>query len=1367
MPALDWGVFTTLPGSPEKNFELLCRGIVRQNFGSCGRFQALANQPGVEFHLKLDRDCDPLGHAGRWLGWQCKWYDLPASGALGANRRGQIEDGLQKTERHVPGLTDWVLWTRRTLTKADQEWFYGLSSEMKLHLWTGDEVDNLLSGQAAVLRSTYFGELILTPEILRERNDQSIAPIRDRWQPDVHHVRDAERELRRMLGEAESWDILTNLSARLRASAQAVESSPKVPSRLVDYVTAVVTTSRDSADTLDAVAGGIGTGDLDLIRDELAARPRALPPDAVTAPRRLRAGNQRVSLYATNAVADCHDAIRAIGDIEAGFASGLVAVIAPAGCGKTHLAAQLTAGTTARPPGVLLHGRELHANHTLDDLARTLTLGTQPMPSMEALLAAVDAAGQRAQHRLPVLIDGLNESEDPRRWKPLLAALEPVLSKYPYVLLIFTLRPAFTSDAMPDGVRRVEIEDYGEDAIVVISKYFRHWKIDATDVSLPHFLRHPLTLRLFCEVTNPTRAQLVGMNAAPGSMTAVFDRYLKQVGVRVAELASRTHRFCASDVNIAIASIAIRMWETRTRSVELSELRDLLGDGHLPWDQSLLRALEQEGVLLRMPSGGSDTFVPAYDLLGGHIIANALLAERGASSFAEWVKEASTTSQLGFDYDVRHPLADDILQSLVEQVPRRFYAKQLWQLVEQPLRGRALRQAVLLEPAFLDAATVDAALGLVRAGDGAILWKLWQVRGTPDHPLNAEGLDRALREMTVGDRDLRWTEWIRDNVDEVLRRGRSLARDLQHLDERWRAGQLRTGDRLRARWVMWTLTSTLRLLRDHATRALYWFGRSDPEGLFGLTTDSLHVNDAYVSERMLAASYGVVMSHQQAPADFAVFLKPFLEQLASALAGPSASAPTEHYLTQLYVRGIVAFAAKYYEALLPPALSGTVTFAAPVSVEALAENDPRADEAEQTLNTDFVNYTLGSLFDDRGNYDMGHAGHRAAVAHVRGVVWALGWRAATFAALDRRIESNSYRGRREGRALAERYGKKYGWIGFYTYAGLLAERGALPLENHEFSDVDIDPSFPEGAPSDGTASLSLSWLKPSIESHETWMRAGTTSVPRSLLRRERIGGYDGPWVCAHAFVSAKDRVLGREAWAFISALVTPKECVPRLMAALRDGERPMVARDAPSDYYTFAGEIPWHPNFALEALDENAYSGSVATGDDEITVEILAHSYAWENHHSEMNRAGNTRVPSHDFSHRFELVSKPQCFDQFLGDGSRATITLSGVDGLEGDLLYIREDLIQQYMGNRDIVWSAFGERELRPYPASPPNWLVNAHQQGTNSWHEVYSSEDVFQVARPTTKKREAKRESEKRPAASAAKRATSKSEKKSKRKP
>jgi hypothetical protein len=331
-----------------------------------------------------------------------------------------------------------------------------------------------------------------------------------------------------------------------------------------------------------------------------------------------------------------------------------------------------------------------------------------------------------------------------------------------------------------------------------------------------------------------------------------------------------------------------------------------------------------------------------------------------------------------------------------------------------------------------------------------------------------------------------------------------------------------------------------------------------------------------------------------------------------------------------------------------------------------------------------------------------------------------------FESIDRGIADEGYRAEGRGhRPRAERYGKKYGWIGFFTYAGMLDALGLLP-DDGRLSDVDIDPSFPEQPLADGAANMPSAWLEARVASHERWLRESRTPLPRQLLVREKLGEHQGPWVVVHGFVKAEDRVLGREVWAFISALVTAKESAPRLVSALTSGERPWVARDVPSDHYTFAGEIPWHPSFAAIALAEHAYRDRVRVNPGDVEVEVLAHDYAWESYHSEMNHAGSARVPSRCFSARFDLRSVPQKFDQRLPDGTLATITLRGVDGLDGDVLYIREDLLRQYVGERAIVWFAFGERELRPYPQPPPQWLLDIQRAQTNAWREVLTEPDL-----------------------------------------
>jgi hypothetical protein len=159
---INWAEFEKLPGGAQHNFEILSRALIRLHYGRYGQFFALANQPGVEFHLRLQENC-ALGVAGRWIGWQCRWYDLPRGAALGTTRRKQIEDALIKTAKFLPDLTDWVLWTRYPLSKTDQNWFYAIKTCMKLDLWTSVDAETLLSGDAEILRRTYFGELLFTP----------------------------------------------------------------------------------------------------------------------------------------------------------------------------------------------------------------------------------------------------------------------------------------------------------------------------------------------------------------------------------------------------------------------------------------------------------------------------------------------------------------------------------------------------------------------------------------------------------------------------------------------------------------------------------------------------------------------------------------------------------------------------------------------------------------------------------------------------------------------------------------------------------------------------------------------------------------------------------------------------------------------------------------------------------------------------------------------------------------------------------------------------------------------------------------------------------------------------------------------------
>ncbi|MFD6456387.1 hypothetical protein ACFWF3_36995, partial [Nocardia sp. NPDC060220] len=350
-----------------------------------------------------------------------------------------VEDSLSKTKTHLPNLTHWVLCTRRPLTPTDQTWYDGLTPGFSLDNWVADELDNLLVGEASLLRDAYFGDLVFEPYRLCELQEAAVEEVRARWFPEVHQSTLAEQALRRMLAEPEAWAHLSTVGIEISALTEAIErevSASPLPAAVQSELDTLLTTAATVRDLLaDAYEHLAPDGEhswLELGQVNVPPSPPKTPPVL----RRLRAANHPAALPCTNLVARTRRAADIARRVFDQLQVQLAVVIGEAGYGKTQLAAKLTGATDSRPAGVLLHGRRLCARDELDKLAKQVVRSGRPVETFEALLAAVDAAAARARCRLPVVIDGLNEAESPRAWEPLLRKLQITLKKYPSVLVV-------------------------------------------------------------------------------------------------------------------------------------------------------------------------------------------------------------------------------------------------------------------------------------------------------------------------------------------------------------------------------------------------------------------------------------------------------------------------------------------------------------------------------------------------------------------------------------------------------------------------------------------------------------------------------------------------------------------------------------------------------------------------------------------------------------------------------------------------------------------------------------------------------------------------------------------------------------------
>ncbi len=902
---LDWSKFEKVSGAAERNFEVLCRSLVRLRYSAFGEFVELKNQPGLEFHLQLSSDSDSLGKSGQWFGWQCKWFNLKKDGALTVSQKTQIVHSLSETRQHLPHLTDWVLCVRDQLTKADQKWFKDLRGTGKtafpkrLHLWHSADLEMRLVGEAELLRQTYFGDLILTPENLARQHNISVAPIRQRWFPKCHQPVKEEHEIRRMLGEQGAWEVLHLIADDLKACIPEVKCEPffkrdplfAARHTFIITAAAVEQLMRDCHSALSRM-------DFEELRILLGASRPDINSEHVSAlPRRMRNRGLFRQVYATNALDDMRQGFRLLDEVRSLTCETMVAIIAEAGGGKTHLAAQVTAPDerSHRPAGVFFQARDLKHGHDLNSLAAKFTIQGKTVQSMEALLAAVNAAGQRASRRLPLVFDGLNEAEDPRDWKPLLAQLRVRLQQYPYVLCVCTLRSGrrevddsmwirsqrntpttswldFAQQALPDdGVRRLEVAGFGDNTPDAIQKYFDYYNIKVAEPGDDFgVLTHPLTLRIFCDVTNGERRKPVELATIPENLDDILASYADKCATRIAELSPTNSRFCQGDVQFALGCFGNMLWEKSARELDEDEYRKRIKDDTRPWTGSLAQLLEQEGLLLRFPgdSVGTHKLIPVFDRLGGHLIATALLSQSGAFNFETWAKSAKTTKALSWGHEGCQPLASDVFVSLANQVPKRFYGRQFWQAAGNELKSSALLAASRLSNSRLDQATVEKIAEVIGKNykdfSARFLSSLLRARGIQGHSLNANFLDSVLRRMPMAERDLLWTEWIRHNADKwnTWDRVFDTFADVARLETHWREnlGHRTDADTLRAKWLSWMLTTTIRDLRNRVTRALYWFGRGNAEALFEMTVQAADINDPYVFERLMAASYGVAMA---------------------------------------------------------------------------------------------------------------------------------------------------------------------------------------------------------------------------------------------------------------------------------------------------------------------------------------------------------------------------------------------------------------------------------------------------------------------------------------------------------------------------
>lgn len=597
---------------------------------------------------------------------------------------------------------------------------------------------------------------------------------------------------------------------------------------------------------------------------------------------------------------DLSGAAETLGYTETLAQSVLLLLNGTAGMGKTHLFCDLALKRQkAGLPTVLLMGqRFVQPAEPWTQALQQLDLAQW---SAGDFVGALECVAQAANARVLVMIDALNEGAGRAIWPDHMSAFLKLIASSPWIAVAVSVRSSYEELVLPASViataTRVTHEGFADHEYDASKTFFKYYGIElpSTPLLAPEY-RSPLFLKSIC-----LGLQAVGHTRLPRGfhgITQVFQLYTGAINSRLAKSLDFDEK--AQLVQKALKLVVAAFPSHRQQWLSRSEAITLV-DGLLPgrsFQSSLYQNLVGEGLLVEnlipMGDGVEQELVHlGYERLADHFTAEQILE-----------KVQQTPDRASED-----PLTDDdkrltsgVLESLFIQAPEILHQELLdfapsvsshWQW------PNAYRQSLIWRSpkAFTDRTIDWFNESIARDSDQTrALEIVLTLASVPDHPWNADFLDRQLRKRKMPDRD----EWWSLKLHSLYADERSAV----HRIIDW-ALSLKSVDvveeesvRLASVTLAWLLSSSNRFLRDRATKAAANLLRGRETAAADLVRTFATVDDLYIRERVLAIAYGVAMrSHDAAR------LQPLADAVLETVF--STSPIVAHHLLRDYARGVV------------------------------------------------------------------------------------------------------------------------------------------------------------------------------------------------------------------------------------------------------------------------------------------------------------------------------------------------------------------------------------------------------------------------------------------------------------------------------
>jgi hypothetical protein len=290
-----------------------------------------------------------------------------------------------------------------------------------------------------------------------------------------------------------------------------------------------------------------------------------------------------------------------------------------AGVGKTHLLCDVASRRIADGlPTILLLGQDFDGRPFLLQIGELSQLGR----SLDDILAVLDAASEAAGCVGLFMIDALNESERPERWRDDARALTTAGRRYPHVALVLSCRTEFVEAVIgEEQFPTVEHVGFAEAADVAVQRFTQDFGLEPPTFPVlnPEF-GNPLYLKLTCEALATLGATRFPFGTA--GLTTVCSAFVEAVNKRLSEPGRCDYDERNDPVSRSVRELALLGGSTFDRADVRRITEEALPDRL--WSRSLMRGLIAEGVLVEL---SDDRITFGYQRLGD-VARAAAIAEQ-------------------------------------------------------------------------------------------------------------------------------------------------------------------------------------------------------------------------------------------------------------------------------------------------------------------------------------------------------------------------------------------------------------------------------------------------------------------------------------------------------------------------------------------------------------------------------------------------------------------------------------------------------------------------------------------------------------------------------------------------------------------